>query len=475
MPRNRVSYPCQFLLVGPSPASGYHFVDYTGLLNDDYDSLILNHNLLKQINRVQNVGISIETNRTEIKQLGTRTILSRPTINAPKITIDFEYLVYGLINEARLGFNVNYAQFQYPYTGEPYYSDNFNVNLLSGFMARQFTQPTTEPYWPYPMRDCRNIFLVRAREFQELQILGEHRFDVPDTTQGIDPEATGYEVMALGNCYIDSYETSASVNDLIRAKVTYTCDSADFHLSGSGCYIPAINTQTRQPIRNNHFVIPEIREEGGAHVLLPGDVTVSFVPSGFSDFTGLGIGFSDMKIQDYSIGINFNRESLESLGYKCPIDRKVTYPVYASLQFGILMGDCQSGNFLDTLNLDSGYNITIKVKNPPNSPFPVYSEYTISQNPRHDGPSYGHSDIALRYDFRGAKFDNIAYNSEIGINKKAILNFSLNLDPDNLQEGLFISGLLNVEKLSNYLIDESGYYILDEVNKPIAIDYPPVY
>lgn len=476
---NRIPYFSQAVFVGPSPASGYHFISYTGELNDQYYNLGRNHNLLKQINRVQNISFSIEANREEVRQLGSRGSVERPAISPPQITLGFEYLLNGLANDARIGMNVNYGKFYYPYSGQPFYPNNWTIDLLSGFISRTFVQPAEDPYWPYPMRDNRNIFLVREREGLEVLKLGEHRFDKPDLTRGVEPEATGFQVLAFGNCYLDNYETSASVGSFPLARVNFSCENISFYTSGSGCFTPAIDTTTRKPLNNLHFNIPEMREEGGPAILHPGDILLDISPSGFSSLSGLGISFNNIFINSYNIQFDLKRDLLSSLGHKCYLDREVTFPIIANLKFGMTVGDTTSGHFLDILHQDSGYNITIKLRNPLKcSRFNVYvgtDPAIVDQAPRHAGPAFAEGDIGIRYDFRGAKFESISFDSSIGSNKQANLGFSIELNPDDLSRGLFVSGLLNIEKTEDYTIDENGEFLLDENNSPIIGNLIPLY
>ena len=94
--------------MGPAPETGYNFISYTGELNNNPDELIKNHNLLKEIIRVQDFGYSMSLTRTDLTHLGERSLISRPNINNPQIELNFGYIVNGLRNEARMGFNVNY-------------------------------------------------------------------------------------------------------------------------------------------------------------------------------------------------------------------------------------------------------------------------------------------------------------------------------------------------------------------------------
>lgn len=473
MPQNRIIYPAEYIFVGPSPATGYHFIHYTGSLGNYDTNLVQSHNLLLEINRVQNVSFSLSPNRTEVKQLGKRALVSYPDTNAPNIRLDFEYLLNGLKNDARIGLNVNYAQYQYPNSGGlAKYSNNFSVNLLSGLMGRQLTQPTIDPFFPLAMRDNRNIFLVRCNETDQMIKHGKEVLTSPDFTQmGADIESTGYQVFAFGNCYLEHYQTRGAVNSVPHSAVSWSCENVAFYLSGSGCNIPAINTQTRQIVNNNKFVVPVTMNEGGPYILHPGDISLNIISSGDS-LSGLGIDFNNIKINDYQISMQFNRDPLNSLGYKCPLDRQINFPVYVDANFGMTVGDTTSGTFIDLLNIDSGYNISLQLLNP--SCHPPYINTDI--HPRESGPIFtGDSQIAISYDFKDAKFMGISYSTAIGSNKTATLSFRGEINPDVTGKGFYISGLLNAEKLEDFLTDENGNFVVDENSDPIVGNLIPLY
>lgn len=473
MSTTRVPYYTELLFTGPSPATGFHFLHYTGLLNNDHTNTIQNSNLLQQINRVQGVSFSLSANRTEIKQIGRRALVSYPAVTEPTIRLDFEYLLNGLANDARIGLNVNHAQYHYPHTGgTAKYSNNFSVNLLSGLMSREFTQPTSDPFFPRSMRDNRNIFLVRCPETDQLIKHHKEIITEPDFTQrGADAEVTGYEVLAFGNCYLESYRTEGAVNSFPKSAVSWSCENVAFYISGSGCNIPAVNTQTRQPANNNKFNIPLSFNEGGPYILHPGDIILDISSSG-NGMSGLGLNFHNVAILNYQIGMDFGREPLGSIGHKLPLDRQINFPVFVDLNFGIRVGDGTSGSFLDLLNIDSGYNVSIKLRNPLcGSPFPV----TTGQ-PRQSGPAFsGDGHIAIAYDFRDAKFMGADYQTSISNNKSASVSFRTEINPDVVDKGFYISGLLNLEKLEDFLIDDDGFIVVDEDMGAVAAHLRPLY
>ena len=84
------------------------------------------------------------------------------------------------------------------------------------------------------------------------------------------------------------------------------------------------------------MVIPRVLAEEGYAALKPGDITVST-----DSFSGLGVDFDKLHIQSYNIDINLNKEPLNNLGYKFPVDNRPNSPVFANLS---LNGIVESGN-----------------------------------------------------------------------------------------------------------------------------------
>ena len=109
MARPNVIYNCQGLFVGPAPETGYNFIAYTGgPPTNDHSNLYQQLNLLHPIDRVQSISYSINVPHTNVTQINKRGMVDRPIVNYPTVSLNFNYLLCGTKNEARLGFNVNY-------------------------------------------------------------------------------------------------------------------------------------------------------------------------------------------------------------------------------------------------------------------------------------------------------------------------------------------------------------------------------
>ncbi len=599
----------QALFVGPSPSTGFHFIDNLGNLNDNYSGLNSTNNLVHEIDRVNNISYQVNFDRVELKHLGKRGLVARPVINSPTISLNFDYLQNGLKNEARLGLNVNYNRYEYPFLGAPFYSGY--TCPISGFTTRSFAQPSSQPYWPLDYRDDRNFFIVIDKNNESIhdQYYNVENFNTPDNFIRANLNNGNFYVASFGNCRMISYKTQAAVNSFPKCSVSYVAENFEVISGGSGQFTPAVCSKNFSGV-NKHFVIPESVNEGGPSVIVPGDITVDisknfliigsvtglltgyysglatgapflgniFLTTGFlvgnfmgqvsggfntgtvvipvnqpsvinenvintltqintgiysglysgaykgapnnkfswtyldttlsvsylnldtgfltgwsfvsGNITGfhsgivtgivsgnrnyfadnLGIDATDLKIQSYSIDMSLNRESLQSLGYVLPVDRKINFPVYANLSINAIVGNDYSGSLFNQLDVDDDYNICIKLRNPACSV--DFNESTIPPAQEFKNQA---SQTAIRYDFLKAKFLSSSFQTNINQSRVGTFNFSAEIDPDDLNHGLFISGLLNIAKVEDYLIDSSGNYIIDNSGELVISNYAVLY
>jgi hypothetical protein len=454
MPRNRTIYPNEALFVGPAPASGYSFMNYLGELGNNGD-----YNLIFPLHRVQYVDYGVNANYSELQVLGKNAVLNRPQIQPPEASLGFEYLQNGVLNELRMGFYANYEVQYGMRSGEAYYPDNFNVFLLSGFIADQELgegEPN-ELRWPLRYRDRRNLYLATEREGYDLHHPTLHR--------QIHPNAANLSVAGFGNCYITNYSARAAVGDFPRVAVSYVGENMKFYSSGSGLANPAVDSKSGNLVQDRIFNIPNFQSGSyGVSVLLPGQITVDLSSSlcltginavdgtGFSRgdysqdslFENLGIKYTDIKIQNYQIDIPLPRRSLRGIGYKYPLNRVVDFPLSYNLNFSCIVGDSHTGDFTQFMRQNDDYNVTIKMQNPPTAPT---------------------TGIGIRYDMLRAKLQDIRYRDRIGDKwKTADLRFKGDIDPDDLSRGIFISGKPNFPNLleTDFLLQEDDFYVLQE-------------
>ena len=473
MSRPNVIYNCQALYVGPAPETGYNFIHYTGgIPTNDYSDLYRQLNLLHSIDRIQSVSYDISTPHTDISQINKRGLVDRPIINSPSVDLSFNYLLCGTKNEARLGFNVNFPRFEYPFNGEPYYQNNLNVSLLSGFFEKNKNRRLKGPSDDFAVnqyRDCRNIYVAVNQEGDDIdRAYFKEDFTLPDLYQGIDENAPNYHIISFGNCYLNSYSTNGAVGEFPSASVSYTSYNVNFDMSGSGFIAPDIDTKSGKLNGTNQVVIPRVLAEEGYSALNPGDITVTT-----DSFSGLGVDFNKLHIQSYNIDINLNKEPLPNMGYRFPVDNRPNSSIFANLNLGGIVESGSSGSLVDLVSINSGYDFTIKVD--PNTSCPGSTAAPINAG----AIPIARDDEALRYSFVGAKLESFGYESSIGDNKVFSASFSVEIDPDDRRKGFFISGVLGAEKVEDFVLLEGGandkFYLQQETDDLFVTNLIPTY
>ena len=473
MARPNVIYNCQALYVGPAPETGYNFIPYTGgNPTNDHSNLYQQLNLLHSIDRIQSVSYSINVPHANINQLSTRGLIDRPIINHPTVSLDFAYFLCGTKNEARLGLNVNFPRFEYPLEGAPYYQNNLNVSLLSGFFEKNKNNKIKMPSQDFAVnqyRDCRNIYVAVNQEGDDIdKAYFREDFTLPDLYQGIDEDAPNYHIISFGNCYLNSYSTNGAVGDFPVAAVSYTSYNVNFDMSGSGFIAPDIETKSGKLNGSNEVVVPRVLAEEGYSALNPGDITVTT-----DSFSGLGVDFDKLHIQSYNIDINLNKELLPNMGYRFPVDNRPNSPIYANLSLNGIVESGNSGSLVDLVTINSGYDFTIKVD--PNSNCTGSTGAPINAG----AIPIMREDEALRYSFVGAQLENFDYTTDIGGSKTFEASFNVEINPDDRSTGFFISGVLGAEKVEDFILLEGGtddkFYLQQETDDLFVTNLIPLY
>lgn len=444
MSRPTVIYNCQALYVGPAPETGNNFIHYSGGQPTNVYDPPLSLNLLRSIDRIQSVSYSIDVPHTNVAQINKRGLVDRPIVNYPTVNLNFDYLLCGTKNESRLGFNVNYPVFTFPNNGSAYYPNNLDVSLLSGFFntkKEDYTKRIWQDYAVNQYRDCRNIYLAVNPSGNDIdKSYFKEDFTQADLYQGVDENAPSYHVISFGNCYLNSYSTEGSVGNFPKASVSYSAYNINFDMSGSGFQSPDINTKDGSLYNDSQVIIPRVLAEEGYPALEPGDITLTT-----DSFSGLGVDFDSLHIQSYEIQIDLNREPLNNLGYRFPVGNQPTSPVFATLNINGIVDDATSGSLVDLIELNSGYDFTIKV-DPTSCTGSTAAPINAGAIPIERG------DEALRYSFVGAKLDSFNSDTSIGSNKTFGASFSVEIDPDDRTNGFFISGVLGAEKLEDFIL-----------------------
>lgn len=440
----------QSIFIGPAPSSGYNYIHYSdgsGNENEDSDSLYSNHNLLQIIEHAESFSYNIQSRRTDIQELSNKSLKDRIFIQKPVGTLSFSYMLNGLKNDLRNGLEANYERWDHPNTGVLLYGES-GVSPITGFDTNISELRDFDPYSPNKYRDRRNIFFVNNslnRDILKHDYTGyDHR-----SRNLIDSNYLNYDVIGFGNCYLDTYSTSCSIGSPAKSSVSYIFENIKFYDGGSGYDAPSLDPETYSG-NGKKFSIPPVYSYPTMLPVTPDDIKTTLTLS------DIGVSFSDLSVQGYSISMEMNRINLESIGYDLPIDRKLNFPVLCDVSFDAVVHDYQTGDLNQFVNSNSDYDFNIRLYNP---------------TPRNN------SNISIRYDFKKAKLTEYSYSNSLGSSMQVRFSFSTEVVPDDLTKGFFISGQFNEypDERDDYFIDEDFDFLMDENGDKIITNYRPVY
>lgn len=380
-----------------------------------------------------------------------------------------------------------------------YYLLSFGENYNQNFSGLQnainvnvkYFCTTDDPYWPFNTRDKRNIFITISKNDLDAKENYYEDFISPDNQTYISrsaaPNFNNLNVIGFGNCYLNSYRQSASIGNFIISEVNYIGENMSYSTSGSGILTPYASPLDWPNIPINKYCnIPsEIDSKNPIAALLPGDLTID-IKSKKSLYTkdSYFLDLENLKILGYEFGFTLNRENMDAIGYKLPIDREVNFPLIIDLSIDMIIDNHLFDDSLSYLAYnDAKFDISIKCKN------------NCNYNKNFVPPSQSQSSIfekkieeALGYTFKDCRFESISYDNQIGNRKTANIKFSLEINPENYSEGMFASGFLNVEKIEDFILIESGLlpalagantidgsYLLQEDNNLLVSNLTPLF
>lgn len=398
MPRNRIIYQSEAVYAGPSPATGYHIL--TGAIAEPWPSFSAggsNVSRVKQLQRIQTANYSFNIARQDVNQFGELAAIDRVILESPTVSLDTSYILGSLENESLLGFSLTPS------------GSTATFAALSGILNK------TE--------DERNYFIKTVPEGSDA--LGDSDVLNPSTTVNTN-------VIGIGNGFISSYTTEASVGDFPTASVSVEALNMAFSKGVSGNFIPAVTPTDGTKITDIYYALPSGQSSNnvsGVSALRPGDITLSFYPNGSTTEMGgfTGVSITDAKIQSYSLSFDLARDPLQKLGSRFAFAREITFPVTVTCTVDANLGDLYTGNLADVIDADSAYDINLKL----NAPGTAGAAAAAASD-----------NVMARYVLKRCKIDSQEYTSDIGSNKAVSLTFSAQIGgPAQTDVGLFISGL----------------------------------
>jgi len=360
MARNRVIYQSEALYVSEgilSSSTGKHF----------------------QLERVQSANYNFTINRQDINQYGQAARIDSLVMDAPTVGLDFSYYLTDGANEKALGFDI----------------DNTN-QFAEGHMTYS---------------SGKNLFIVTVDEGK----------DAVGASTG-DRKS----VIGLGNAYLSDYTVDLAVGSLPTVSVSMECSNinSDTVLGGSSDEItnislPSVDITNGDPYSGINASLPApVTGESALTALRPGDIEVNITSLDgvtLSDLTGPDTEDS-IHIQSASLSIPLSRTPLQRLGTRFNYARTVDFPVNATLSVNAICNDVTQQNLATILNDNSGYTITLTLKDKGSTP-------------------------KMTYTLKGCRIDSESFSSSIGSNKSVDLTFSTQIGGTNdTTNGVFVNG-----------------------------------
>lgn len=448
MARNRVIYQSQAVYVSQAA--------YDGALTASGDVVALQ--------RVQSANYSFSVARQDVNQFGELAAIDRIIIDTPTVSYDTSYYVNGFGNEEALGFEITPS-------GVP-----MSGSLLQGVGG---ANPNIGP----AMTSCISGIINSETTANQKD------YFVLTTKEGADATdllTTGsYEsIMGVGNGFITSYSTEASVGGLPTANVSvegqnmnfvnipintgeaYNGQSSATSLLGASDGIgfrtgtlaqgsalhyisgisPAVNATNGNKV-NKNVALPvysgNATESPTSNIssLRPGDITISLythnasanvdddLMNGGATTANLinGADIADAHIQSYNVSFDLSRTPIERLGSRFAFARVVDFPITSSLSIDAVLSDLTSGSIADFINCDTSYDAVIKMKSAGDCNVPS------------DKP------VVAAILMRKLKLDSESFTSSIGDNKSVTLDFSNQIGgPEQTDVGIFMSGFNDI-------------------------------
>jgi len=406
---------------------------------------------VKFFNKLQSFQFSVDTNRENIKQIGTDHYIARTMVRHGSINVSFDYLLTDGYEENLLGLNILGPDMKYDQDGEVY-----NLNIQdSGTIYNK-------------LKENKSLFFVLGDEGHDLTEYDKRELGLEGTN-----------VLGIGNGYISSYSFSASVGDLAKASVSFTASDFNYDCmdAGGGFYWERIteffgNLLVQKDQGDVDFLLLQDGSEiqldkeleyqkigairnpsldlinKGAPLDKVGFPALTFRPKLYKSavtaipphginlkIKNLNIGGptlnaesasdscfeSSANIQSFDVNIPFEREDLEGFESMHMYGSKLKYPQLGTLSMSLLSSTFESGRFIDIFCGDTEYEIEIELTN--DCSFHCFPEYERQK--------------AMRFRIDNARLDGYSFSQGIGDYGTVDCNFSFEM---STREGLFASG-----------------------------------
>lgn len=321
MSRNWVSYEMLSMFVGSGDA-----------FNATYNT----GSYISRLDFVQDYAFSFDVQRQPLKQIGSYNFASNQTQLAPDVNLKLSYYLNDGWNEDYLGFNITSGSY---------------VN----FIGSEIFSATND----------RNFYVAIADDnYKDLNA---------------QTSLNNFNILGIGNAYINSYNLSVSVGGLATVNCDFVAANATISQYGANNYMPSVNTDVSgqtasganlkygieifDNVRTGRYMTGFKNQFNGGCPF--GNVSLTASEAYGSDAIALGELFSN--IQSFDLTVNFERKASYGFGNNYPFTRKLQRPLVGTVALETIVSAWQAENLAETFAKEdvtiSGYNFEVVFKN----------------------------------------------------------------------------------------------------------------
>lgn len=346
-----------------------------GVLVTDFPAYKENGTTSGNLIRVQSMDYSFQHPAVDVKSIGSDSFMQRdgesPIIRNANVSCNINYLFSSGENEKFLG---------------------LHVGADGSILKSRFESEST---------DDINVIAVASNE-------GLHR----DLSNAED--YSGYHVIGIGNCFLDSYNYNAAVGQLPTASVSFRGSNMTFdtYEPSDVPTLPAIklgmeNTKSEEKLNLDqdsfgYDIVPQ------ANVIMPGDIMIN-IQKLAGNYGGVPIEAEDAAIQSISLNVPIERQDIYGFGSNYVFDRKLKLPIMAELSMDIILREYDTGSINSFFKEGSKYNMTIDHTN----------RYKYSGQ---------YHDVVNQFVIEDAQLRSQSYKKQIGGQVEVSTSFAIGID-----------------------------------------------
>lgn len=378
----------------------------------------------KQLKRIQSIDYSFTVPREYINQYGQLGAIDAIVTQSPTVSVNLSYYLTDLENESNLGFYVRNKKAIY--TGSNGLQTTKENGTFSGFY----------------LNDEANFISNNLKQESGFNLF------IATTQEGVDlnfeNNISGKAIIGVGNVLINNYSIQAQVGTFPTVNIQaeglninssiYKNYQISQNSEDTGFPIPSVNIKDGKPLSaNNQYYnlvkLPNpVPSTGQTQItaLRPSDIVLSFNDLQNKTITNLN-NYSEVNLQSFSLEFDFNRESIQELGYSFVNSRPVGYPIIATLKLNAIVNENQIYNLIQNIDDSNGKSMQISIKNPLNQ-----------------------SEKALVFDLKNFLLRGESFVSNVGENKSVDLTFEAQFGSSlDVQNGVFASGSFQQDEAPN--------------------------